>query len=73
MSRLWKIAHYCYMKQEYKCIYKIARLIELTNYFICSCSVSAKAEIGEGTVFYHRGLGCVIHPNAKIGKRCIIF
>lgn len=40
---------------------------------ICSCSVSIEAEIGKETVFFHRGIGCVIHPKAIIGERCKIF
>lgn len=29
--------------------------------------------IGEGTLFIHNGLGCVIHPKAIIGKNCRIY
>lgn len=52
---------------------KVARVVELVNHVICSCSVSIDAEIGERTVFFHRGIGCVVHPNAKIGSDCKIF
>lgn len=52
---------------------KIARIIELVNHLLCSCSVSIAAEIGNGTVFYHRGIGCVVHPKAIIGEDCKIF
>lgn len=48
-------------------------MIELVNHLFCSCSVSIEAEIGKGTVFYHRGIGYVIHPKAIIGERCKIF
>lgn len=51
----------------------MGRVLELTNHVLCGCSVSAKAEIGRGTVFFHRGVGCVVHPNAKIGENCKIF
>lgn len=47
--------------------------MELLNHVLCACSVSVKAEIGEGTIFYHRGIGVVVHPNAKIGRNCKIF
>lgn len=53
--------------------HKISRIIELINYILCSCSVSIEAEIGDGTVFYHRGIGCVVHPKAIIGEDCKIF
>ena len=52
---------------------KLSRIIELANHLICSCSVSIEAEIGNGTVFYHRGIGCVVHPKAVIGENCKIF
>ena len=48
--------------------HKISRIIELINHILCSCSVSIDAEIGDGTVFYHRGIGCVVHPKAIIGE-----
>ena len=51
----------------------IYRGFELLNHLMCSCSVSIHAEIGEGTVFFHRGIGCVVHPRAVIGKKCKIF
>lgn len=34
---------------------------------------SIEAEIGNGIVFYHRGIGCVVHPKAVIGKNYKIF
>lgn len=51
----------------------ISRFFELLNHLICSNSVSAKAEIGKGTRLFHRGVGCVIHPQARIGDNCKIF
>ena len=50
--------------------HKISRIIELINYILCSCSVSIEAEIGDGTDFYLRGIGCVVHPKAIIGEDC---
>lgn len=40
---------------------------------VCANGISAQAEIGEGTVFYHHGVGCVVHQNCKIGRNCKIF
>ena len=40
---------------------------------VCANGISAYADIGRGTQFFHRGLGCVIHPRAIIGKDCKIF
>lgn len=50
----------------------IARTFEFINYFICSNAVSAEAQIGEGTKCWHRGLGCVVHYKAQIGRNCRI-
>ena len=46
--------------------------IEFVNYWICANAVSAKAEIGSGTKFWHRGLGCTVHYKVKIGDNCKI-
>ena len=46
---------------------KISRLLELMNHLICACSVSIDAEIGDGTIFYHRGIGCV--QSVTIGSK----
>lgn len=45
----------------------------MLNHIFCSCSVSIQAEIGEKTIFYHRGIGRVAHPKAVIGENCKIF
>lgn len=50
----------------------LARLFEFINYILCANAISAKAEIGEGTKFWHRGIGCTVHYKAKIGKGCRI-
>lgn len=52
-----------------------ARFFEFLNYLICANAVSAKADIGKGTRFWHRGIGigCTVHYNAKIGADCKIF
>ena len=40
---------------------------------IFSCELPYNCELGEGTIFIHNGLGCVIHPNAQIGKNVKIY
>lgn len=50
----------------------IARLFEFANYLFCANAVSAKADIGDGTKFWHRGIGCTVHYMAKIGRDCRI-
>lgn len=51
----------------------LARFFEFLNYLICANAISAKAEIGQGTKFWHRGHGCTVHYNARIGRDCKIF
>ena len=71
MNKLWRFGNR--LSKMGGVPHKLSRMIELANHLICSCSVSIEAEIGNGTVFYHRGIGCVVHPKAVIGKNCKIF
>jgi serine O-acetyltransferase len=43
------------------------------NRFINSCDLPSQTVIGEGTVFMHNGLGCVINEFSIIGKDCVIY
>ena len=40
---------------------------------ICSHAISAQATVGEGTIFFHHGLGIVIHEDTVIGRNCKVF
>lgn len=71
MNRLWRIGNR--LANRGGGLRIISRIIELLNHIFCSCSVSIQAEIGEKTIFYHRGIGCVVHPKAVIGENCKIF
>lgn len=44
------------------------RILGFVNYWICANAVLAKAEIGLGTKFWHRGLDCTVHYKAKIAR-----
>ena len=68
MNKLWRLGNR--LSKMGGVPRKISRLLELMNHLICACSVSIDAEIGDGTIFYHRGIGCVVHPKAVIGKNC---
>lgn len=70
MTIFWKVANVLYKSGGIFSLF--ARIFEFLNYWICSNTISAKAEIGKGTKFWHRGMGCVVHYNAKIGKNCRI-
>jgi serine O-acetyltransferase len=50
----------------------LQRIAEAMNLLAFSASIPARAEIGEGTVCEHRGIGVVVHPGAVIGRRCRI-
>lgn len=52
---------------------KLGHLLELAFQVLCSNSISCKADIGYNTVFYHHGLGCVVHDDTVIGDNCKIF
>lgn len=69
MTVFWKILHFLY---RFKITKIFARIFEFLNYLICSNAVSARAEIGTGTKFWHRGVGCTVHYKAKIGNYCKI-
>lgn len=71
MNKLWRLGNR--LSKMGGVPRKISRLLELMNHLICACSVSIDAEIGDGTIFYHRGICCVVHPKAVIGKNCKIF
>lgn len=65
----WKIAHSLYKVGG---LTPLVRMFEFLNYWICANAVSAKAEIGSGTKFWHRGLGYTVHYKVKIGESCKI-
>lgn len=50
----------------------IAQMLRGLVRIIFSADVPAQMQIGKGTVFPHDALGCVFHPDVKIGKNCKI-
>lgn len=50
----------------------IPRIIYVLQYLVSNSAVPPSVEIGKGTKFAYRGIGVVIHRNAKIGKNCMI-
>ncbi len=65
----WSLSHRLYQLK----FNKLARFFELISMVISSHAVSAQIEIGEGSRFFHHGLGCVALQSLHIGKNCIIF
>lgn len=45
---------------------------DLLIFLLFKSKVPFSCEIGEGTYFSHRGIAVVLHPNAVVGKRCVI-
>lgn len=70
MNRLWRLSHRLYSRGGTR---SLARIVEILEHVLFQNSISTMAEIGEGTVFFHHGLGCVVHRNARIGSGCNIF
>jgi serine O-acetyltransferase len=50
----------------------LPRLCEALIFLLFKSTVPVSAAIGEGSRCGHRGVGVVIHPHARIGKRCVI-
>ncbi|MDR1377899.1 MAG: hypothetical protein LBJ36_02450 [Synergistaceae bacterium] len=69
MNILWRIANKLY-KLGFAGGGHFFKLIQCVLY---ANSVSAKCTIGAGTIFYHRGLGCVVHGSVVIGNNCTVF
>lgn len=65
----WNFAHKLYKRG----LHRLARFFEILSMAISSHAVSAQIEIGEGSRFWHHGLGCVVLETVHIGKNCKIF
>ena len=67
-NSLWNFSHKIYRKSAI-----LGRITEIMYNVIYGNSISTKANIGCGTVFYHHGLGCVVHEKSVIGSDCRVF
>lgn len=50
----------------------LAKLVRGVIYLLYNSFIPYTCEIGKGTKFGYKGMGVVIHSNAKIGSNCII-
>lgn len=50
----------------------IAKILRGGVYLIHNSYIPYTAEIGKGTIFGYKGIGCVIHSKAVIGENCVI-
>lgn len=69
IDSFWNLAHKLYRKG----FRRLARFFEVLSMTISSHAVSAQIEIGDGSRFWHHGLGCVALQTVHIGKNCVIF
>lgn len=53
-------------------LHRASKIIDAITYFLFNCSIPGSCSIGQGTYCSHRGMSVVLHPNAIIGKDCII-
>lgn len=51
----------------------LSKILDKLFRIIFSNNIPSTVYIGNGTKFAHSGLGCIVHPNTKIGINCKIF
>lgn len=71
MDIFWNISHKMYKIGNGGGI--LARFFEIISMSICSHAISAQISVGNGTIFYHHGVGTVVHQDVIIGENCKIF
>ena len=68
ISTIYRMEHWLYNHH----LNVIAQMLRGWVRIIFSADVPPQMQIGKGTVFPHDALGCVFHPDVKIGKNCKI-
>lgn len=64
----YRRAHWCYTHG----LKPVAKAYEMLIYLVHSSFIPASCELGGGTIFGYKGIGCVVHKRAKVGRNCII-
>lgn len=64
----YRVERWCYRHH----LELLAWIIRSWIYLIHNSYIPYKCDIGTGTVFGYKGIGVVIHADAKIGKDCMI-
>lgn len=59
----WFYRHHCRL---------ISKLYEFRIYQAHNCFIPSCCELGEGTVFGYKGIGCVIGKKVSVGRNCMI-
>lgn len=66
--KMFRFSQACHEKKLKLLAGFVSRLIRV----LFSCDIPPTTTIGDGTVFAHNGLGCVVNECAIIGKNCKI-
>ena len=66
--KLYKAAHACTKGPKF--VRPLAGVFRHLSQFLFACHIGSQAEIGDGCLFQHNGVGCVISEKAVIGKNC---
>lgn len=69
LMMLYRLSNLFYRKK----IYFLSSLIYRFNRVYFSIDLPPSVKIGEGTLFAHNGLGCVVNSEAIIGNNCKIY
>lgn len=49
------------------------QMLKYFNRIVFACDIGLGCYIPRSCKFFHAGLGCVFHENAKVGERCFIY
>lgn len=69
--KLYKAAHACTKGPKF--VRPLAGAFRHLSQLLFACHIGSHAEIGEGCLFQHNGVGCVISEKAVIGKNCMLY
>lgn len=69
--KLYKAAHACTKGPKF--VRPLAGVFRHLSQLLFACHIGSHAEIGEGCLFQHNGVGCAISEKAVIGKNCMFY
>lgn len=69
--KLYRAANAC--AKGPKAIHPLACVFRHLSQLLFACHIGSHAEMGDGCLFQHNGVGCVISDNAVIGRRVEIY
>lgn len=69
--KIYKAAHACVNGP--KALRPIGAILRHLDQLLFVCHIGSHAQIGQGCVFQHNGLGVVISEHAVLGNRCMVY